>query len=218
MTSLASLANCTTHWSPWQACLMLTSFRGLAVGLRNITSSVSHKFSFLGVIKMKNRLYYPNMSKQTKNSAIINSSHLGPVEFNWLIGNAYWHVSSSECVAACGSGSNAACCVGIWKYKEGQRVSGKIQMSSGRLVASFKFRECFVIHHLQHFSVKFGGPSSRHRGSADGEMTDKSKVLKGSNFTTIVSTKTDTLQNLIFPHLLQHKAFLIVTVGLHRVS
>lgn len=68
-------------------------------------------------------------------------------------------VSALESVATCGLRSNAACGVGIWKHEKGQRVSRKIQMSSGRFEASFQFRESFVIHHLQHFSVQFCGPS-----------------------------------------------------------
>lgn len=97
-------------------------------------------------------------------------------ECNRLLGVACRHVSSVESAATRGSGSDAACGASIWKHEEGQRVSGKIQMSGRRLVASFKLRESFVIHHLQHFSVEFGGPSWRDGRSADGEMTDDLKV------------------------------------------
>lgn len=98
-------------------------------------------------------------------------------ECNRPLGVACRHVSSVEFASTCGSGSDAACSASIWKHEEGQRVSGKIQMSGRRLVASFKLRESFVIHHPQHFTVEFGRPSGRDGRSADGEMTDDLKVL-----------------------------------------
>lgn len=222
-SSLPLGANCATHCTTRPSATSLSKikhpYKGCLLGWKIIQANKSS--GVLGVMGMKNRLYYPNIftpqlplwrkqEKQTNKKTVPSSekfkSFWSCSECNWSLGVACRHVSSVESAATCGSGSDAACGASIWKHEEGQRVSGKIQMSGRRLAASFKLRESFVIHHLQHFSVEFGGPSWGDGRSADGEMTDDLKVpiyFQKSRYNPAEHKHWHT-EILLSPHLLQN--------------